>query len=93
MYLIDKEAIVKMVNEETLIEKVYDLLKRNAENVSVNHWVNAIHEDKFERLAGEIVELFTKPAVKDSACDHYYPATQTGYLSCEFCNETHPATQ
>lgn len=44
---------------ETQIEKVLELLKLYAENVSANHWVIAIHEDKFENLAVEIVKLFT----------------------------------
>ena len=43
---------------EELKEKIYELLKNNAENVSANHWVNAIHEDKFFNLSEEIVKLF-----------------------------------
>ena len=44
---------------EELIEKVEELLQKNAENVSANHWINAIHEDKFSELAPEIVKLFS----------------------------------
>ena len=40
------------------LEKAEELLKKYAENVSVNHWTNAIHEDKFSELATEIVKLF-----------------------------------
>jgi hypothetical protein len=43
---------------EELIENIEKLLKKHAENVSANHWINAIHEDKFSDLAQEISDLF-----------------------------------
>ena len=54
-------------------EKVYELLKQNAENVSANHWINAIHEDKFEDLSHKIVKLFTNNTNK--ACQKYQKET------------------
>ena len=24
-------------------------------------------------------------------CSHYFPATRTGYMDCEFCGEKHPS--
>jgi hypothetical protein len=33
------------------LEKLKELLKISTENVSVNHWIPAIHEDKHEALA------------------------------------------
>jgi hypothetical protein len=51
------------LKEETmdneLLEKVQDLLRISTENVSVNHWIPAIHQDKHEGLAQELVKLFT----------------------------------
>lgn len=35
------------------------------------------------------IEKDNTPAGK-AVCDHYFPATQYGYLPCEFCNEPHP---
>lgn len=46
---------------ESQIDDIYELLKRNAENVSANHWIFVLHEDKFKNLAKEIVELLLKP--------------------------------
>lgn len=35
------------------------------------------------------IETDNTPAGK-AVCDHYFPATQYGYLPCEFCNKPHP---
>ena len=43
---------------EEKIELIEELLEKYTENVSVNHWINAIHEDKHADLAQEIVKLF-----------------------------------
>ena len=43
--------------DNELLEKVEDLLRISTENVSANHWVPAIHEDKHEGLAQELVKL------------------------------------
>ena len=44
--------------DEEKIELIEELLEKYTENVSVNHWINAIHEDKHADLAQEIVKLF-----------------------------------
>ena len=43
--------------DNELLEKVEDLLRISTENVSANHWIPAIHEDKHEGLAQELVKL------------------------------------
>ena len=53
---------------ETPVEKVNELLDRYSENVSANHWINAIHENKFKSLAEDIVKLFTIPGIAKSVC-------------------------
>ena len=44
------------MNEE-LLEKIEDLLEHYTENVSVNYWVPAIPEDKYIKLAEDLVKL------------------------------------
>ena len=43
--------------DNELLEKVEDLLRISTENVSANHWTPAIHEDKHNGLAKELVKL------------------------------------
>lgn len=45
--------------DNELLEKVEDLLRVSTENVSANHWIPAIHEDKHESLAKELVKLLS----------------------------------
>ena len=45
-----------MKNEE-IHEMILDLLTATAENVSANHWINAIHENKFEDLTNKIMSI------------------------------------
>ncbi len=47
-------------------EKVRELLRISTENVSVNHWIPAIHEDKHDALTKEIVKLFAIPVVSNN---------------------------
>ena len=51
------------------LEKLRELLKISTENVSFNHWTPAIHEDKHEALAEQIVKLFDVPDVSVSFLD------------------------
>lgn len=51
--------------EDSLLEKVEDLLRRNTENVSANHWTPAIHEDKHAALAQQIVYLLKRAGKKN----------------------------
>ena len=44
------------MNEE-LLEKIEELLEHYTENVSVNYWVPAIPEDKYIKLAEDLVKL------------------------------------
>lgn len=43
--------------DNELLEKIEDLLRISTENVSAYHWIPAIHEDKHEGLAQELVKL------------------------------------
>ena len=57
-YLGSKNRIAKQMNEEDLLEKVEDLLKKYTENVSAYYWIPAIHQDKHEKLSEDIVKLY-----------------------------------
>lgn len=77
-----------LVNEE-MVDKVYKLLKNHAENVSVTHWVNAIHEDKFTALAMAIVGICNTIPVWGVFNHHtgkvfgYYFSKETADSVCE----------
>ena len=56
---------------EDKLEKLEELLSISTENVSANHWIPAIHEDKHEALAKEIVKLFAITSVSTTVnCEH-----------------------
>jgi hypothetical protein len=55
------------MNDE-LLEKIEALLRTNIENVSANHWIPAIHEDKIIGLAQELLALFNTNKPKNKVC-------------------------
>ena len=54
---------------EDKLEQLKELMRACTENVSVNHWTPAIHEDKHEALAEEIVKLFSIQVVSKPFID------------------------
>ena len=53
----DKNRIIQETMKDTKVEQVREVLRINTENVSVNKWIPAIHEDKHDMLSEHIVSL------------------------------------
>lgn len=65
-----------MYEAEELIE---ELLKKHLENVSVNHWINAIDEYKIPILAKDILNLFREPIFQKELIYGMDHTTPIGY--------------
>ena len=62
-----------------------------AEQIAMNVWNEIIARPRNQRKGISYAQL--EKVVQRSMCSHYFPATRTGYMDCEFCGEKHKSNK